>query len=96
MQPGSANDATRVCHTFPGIAVRSASGEEAAAILSAANRVVIVPGYGMAVAQAIGDYGSKSSANWGTDGTNWIVCTSPGTWAGATDPAQLWVYQAQE
>jgi NAD(P) transhydrogenase subunit beta len=33
-------------------AVRSASGEEAAAILSAANRVVIVPGYGMAVAQA--------------------------------------------
>jgi H+-translocating NAD(P) transhydrogenase subunit beta len=32
--------------------VRSASAEEAAAILSAANRVVIVPGYGMAVAQA--------------------------------------------
>jgi len=32
--------------------VRSASAEEAAAILSAAGRVVIVPGYGMAVAQA--------------------------------------------
>ncbi len=32
--------------------VRSASAEEAAAILSAANRVVVVPGYGMAVAQA--------------------------------------------
>jgi len=32
--------------------VRSASAEEAATILSAANRVVIVPGYGMAVAQA--------------------------------------------
>jgi proton-translocating NAD(P)+ transhydrogenase subunit beta len=32
--------------------VRSANPEEAASILSAANRVVIVPGYGMAVAQA--------------------------------------------
>ena len=32
--------------------VKSASAEEAAAILSAANRVVVVPGYGMAVAQA--------------------------------------------
>ena len=32
--------------------VRSATAEEAAAILAAANRVVIVPGYGMAVAQA--------------------------------------------
>jgi proton-translocating NAD(P)+ transhydrogenase subunit beta len=32
--------------------VRSASAEEAAAILSAANTVVVVPGYGMAVAQA--------------------------------------------
>ena len=32
--------------------VRSASAEEAAAILSAANKVVVVPGYGMAVAQA--------------------------------------------
>jgi H+-translocating NAD(P) transhydrogenase subunit beta len=31
---------------------RSASAEEAAGILAAANRVVIVPGYGMAVAQA--------------------------------------------
>ncbi|HZQ25096.1 MAG TPA: NAD(P)(+) transhydrogenase (Re/Si-specific) subunit beta [Terriglobales bacterium] len=32
--------------------VRSATAEEAAAILSAANKVVVVPGYGMAVAQA--------------------------------------------
>ncbi len=32
--------------------VKSASAEEAAAILSAANKVVVVPGYGMAVAQA--------------------------------------------
>jgi H+-translocating NAD(P) transhydrogenase subunit beta len=32
--------------------VRSATAEEAAAILSAANKVVIIPGYGMAVAQA--------------------------------------------
>jgi NAD(P) transhydrogenase subunit beta len=31
---------------------RSATAEEAAAILSAANKVVVVPGYGMAVAQA--------------------------------------------
>jgi NAD(P) transhydrogenase subunit beta len=33
-------------------AVRSANAEEAASILSAANKVVIVPGYGMAVSQA--------------------------------------------
>src|SRR5215471_13966747 len=32
--------------------VRSATAEESAAILSAANKVVIVPGYGMAVSQA--------------------------------------------
>ena len=32
--------------------VRSATPEEAAAILAAANKVIIVPGYGMAVAQA--------------------------------------------
>jgi NAD(P) transhydrogenase subunit beta len=32
--------------------VRSASAEEAAAILAAANKVAIIPGYGMAVAQA--------------------------------------------
>ena len=31
---------------------RSATAEEAAAILAAANKVVIIPGYGMAVAQA--------------------------------------------
>jgi NAD(P) transhydrogenase subunit beta len=44
-------------HTSAGTAteektVRSATAEEAAAILAAANKVVIVPGYGMAVAQA--------------------------------------------
>src|SRR5437762_8975519 len=33
-------------------AVHSATAEEAAAILAAANHVVVVPGYGMAVAQA--------------------------------------------
>jgi NAD(P) transhydrogenase subunit beta len=33
-------------------AVRSATAEEAAGILQAANRVIVVPGYGMAVAQA--------------------------------------------
>src|SRR5438094_9076238 len=32
--------------------VRSATAEEAAAILEAANKVVVIPGYGMAVAQA--------------------------------------------
>src|SRR6202142_1349808 len=32
--------------------VRSATAEEAASILSGANRVIVVPGYGMAVAQA--------------------------------------------
>jgi len=32
--------------------VRSATAEEASAILTAANKVVVVPGYGMAVAQA--------------------------------------------
>ena len=32
--------------------VRSATAEEAAAILSGANRLIVVPGYGMAVAQA--------------------------------------------
>lgn len=36
----------------PARSVRSATPEEAAAILAAANKVVIVPGYGMAVAQA--------------------------------------------
>ncbi len=44
-----AGTATGVKETRP---VRSASPEEAAAILAAANKVVIVPGYGMAVAQA--------------------------------------------
>jgi NAD(P) transhydrogenase subunit beta len=38
--------------TTEGRTVRSASPEEAAAILAAASTVVIVPGYGMAVAQA--------------------------------------------
>jgi NAD(P) transhydrogenase subunit beta len=36
----------------PARSVKSATAEEAAAILDAANKVIIVPGYGMAVAQA--------------------------------------------
>jgi NAD(P) transhydrogenase subunit beta len=38
--------------TEAGRSVRSATAEEAAAILTAASKVVVVPGYGMAVAQA--------------------------------------------
>ncbi len=41
-----------VASTQQARSVRSATPEEAAAILAAANKVVIVPGYGMAVAQA--------------------------------------------
>ena len=43
---------TSVASTAEVKPVRSATPEEAAAILSAANKVAIVPGYGMAVAQA--------------------------------------------
>jgi NAD(P) transhydrogenase subunit beta len=43
---------TAAMGTEQGQPVRSATAEEAAAILAAANKVVIVPGYGMAVAQA--------------------------------------------
>jgi NAD(P) transhydrogenase subunit beta len=43
---------TAVAGTKEVLPVRSASAEEAAGILAAANKVVIVPGYGMAVAQA--------------------------------------------
>jgi NAD(P) transhydrogenase subunit beta len=43
---------TAVAGTKEVLPVRSASAEEAAGILGAANKVVIVPGYGMAVAQA--------------------------------------------
>jgi hypothetical protein len=39
------------------------------------------------LSQEVGDYGSKGTGNWGSDGSNWIVCTTPGTWDGATDPA---------
>jgi len=35
-------------------------------------------------AQAVGDFGSKATGNWGTDGTNWIVCVTPGQWSDAT------------
>jgi NAD(P) transhydrogenase subunit beta len=45
-------DQTSAAGTQEAKPVRSATPEEAAAILSAANKVVIVPGYGMAVAQA--------------------------------------------
>ncbi|RCK71585.1 MAG: Lead, cadmium, zinc and mercury transporting ATPase [Ignavibacteriae bacterium] len=34
--------------------------------------------------QAVGDYGSAGSGNWGTTGANWLVCVTPGTWDGAT------------
>lgn len=44
--------ATAAAHGEEQRTVRSASPEEAAEILAAANKVVIVPGYGMAVAQA--------------------------------------------
>src|SRR6185295_51349 len=43
---------TAVSAAAPARPVRSATAEEAATILGAANKVVIVPGYGMAVAQA--------------------------------------------
>ncbi|MGB9069930.1 MAG: NAD(P)(+) transhydrogenase (Re/Si-specific) subunit beta [Candidatus Acidiferrales bacterium] len=43
---------TAAAGAIEGRSVRSATAEEAAAILAAANKVVIVPGYGMAVAQA--------------------------------------------
>ncbi len=43
---------TAAASAQPPRSVRSATPEEAAAILAAANKVVIVPGYGMAVAQA--------------------------------------------
>jgi proton-translocating NAD(P)+ transhydrogenase subunit beta len=46
-QEQSASAATREARP-----VRSATPEEAAAILAAANKVIVVPGYGMAVAQA--------------------------------------------
>ena len=48
-RPGSALRPRRAGSQRPS---RSATAEEAAAILAAANKVVIVPGYGMAVAQA--------------------------------------------
>jgi NAD(P) transhydrogenase subunit beta len=43
---------TAAAGAVEGRSVRSATAEEAAGILAAANKVVIVPGYGMAVAQA--------------------------------------------
>jgi hypothetical protein len=38
----------------------------------------------VALAQAVGDFGTAGSGRWGTTGANWIVCQSPGTWVGAT------------
>jgi hypothetical protein len=42
--------------------------------------------------QQVGDFGSKATGNWGTDGSNWLVSSIPGTWEGATNagaaPAQ--------
>ena len=34
--------------------------------------------------QAVGDYGSAASGNWGDFATTWVVCVADGTWAGAT------------
>ncbi len=43
--------------------------------------------------QQVGDYGSAGSGNWGTTGTNWVVCQTEGTWADAipasTNPDSL-------
>ena len=38
-------------------------------------------------AQATGDFGSNATGNWGTDGTNWVVCVTPGQWTDATSAA---------
>ena len=34
-------------------------------------------------AQAVGDYGSLSTGNWGTTGANWVVCQTAGQWTDA-------------
>jgi len=54
-------------------------------------------------AQVVGDYGSKATGNWGTDGSNWVVCVTDGTWDGATDapgaPASInnvWIRSGHE
>src|ERR1035437_4205073 len=35
-------------------------------------------------AQVSGDYGSKATGNWGTDGTNWLIFGSLADWSDAT------------
>ena len=44
--------------------------------------ILVMSGTGL-WAQAVGDYGSAASGNWGTVGT-WVVCATAGTWTGAT------------
>ena len=39
------------------------------------------------MAQATGDFGSKATGNWGTDGSNWLICVTPGQWTDATPAA---------
>ena len=34
-------------------------------------------------AQAVGDYGSLATGNWGTTGANWVVCQTAGQWTDA-------------
>ena len=40
-------------------------------------------------AQAVGDYGSATSGNWGDYSTTWLVCVTDGTWDGATAATAL-------
>ena len=40
-------------------------------------------------AQAVGDYGSATSGNWGDYSTTWVVCVTDGTWDGATAATAL-------
>ncbi len=45
--------------------------------------VVLIAVTSAMFSQAVGDYGSAASGNWGTAGT-WVVCATNGTWDGAT------------
>ncbi len=47
-------------------------------IVSGTVATVVVPG------PEVGDYGSAGTGNWGSDGSNWVVCVTAGTWDGAT------------
>jgi hypothetical protein len=41
--------------------------------------------FSQSFAQIAGNYGSKATGNWGTDGTNWLVFVSEADWSDATD-----------